>query len=744
MQLILNISKLTKISITAKQVKAAREDRITFGFSELPQEIYRVLKASHELHIRWVGPDQYDTASPLFSRLSPGLHVFYSPQRNSKSLDLLCPALNKVFGKLDCISPEDSFTKLSVERFASNAVTQYYQPLESLSNLVEYIKHKICSASDEECISSSSTLLYASSLDIDFDTISHALNIVAYWEPQTWNLGITKSAPNDRIEVGILSVETPLQPEELSLAGFLTVVGEDSKPSPTLFAFPARHHSTDTFFTSSFMSPSGLHPTLQLMLSSSSPPVSDRKCHVRNVLAALRGDPGLYKEALAIFYKTNTFCLTERNMWLRRYFIEYNGVRFMDTSVVSLTSNLKRLYVKIPLSTPLTGPVNGSASKTPTFDRAARIIRMAQKLTHIHIEASSDHGCRTKWLALICDLIGPADSCPTLQRLEITWSIYMLERFGIALDYIIRQLNEVFGTQGRLEGALTGRQGTWAWEHRGSNKGKTLNWGDGNMKKRVVLSLSGVDSLEWADSHIYIFHQLYAAHTGMPSVFNSESPYRRPTFHQVLDFETDRFAKYERAAMWKTVPKWEFVAMRGRCEREQQRGSLIHHEKKADNYVTKWLSDQGFECELDPTYKHLAVGKWRENQSDWGNASQRGAEGAPNFVPKGVDIDEFETRSRVPSVDAQPTAAPGLSNRTHSALPGDWSYTDSDDGLSEGKDVSETDSLLAYKLMRQEEHGWDSSDDGSTATEILEDIVFCPGEARYQIIDPEPNVTPSP
>ncbi|KAG4030294.1 hypothetical protein MFRU_012g00370 [Monilinia fructicola] len=280
--------KVDKISITAKQVKAAREDRLTFGFSELPQEIYRVLKASHELHIRWVSPDQYDTASPLFSRLSPGLHVFYTPQRNSKSPDLLCPALNKVFGKLDCVSPEDSFTKLSVERFASNAATQYYQPLESLSNLVEYIQKKICNASDEDCISRSSTLLSASSVDIDFDTISHALNIVAYWEPQTWNIGITNSAPKERVEVGILSVETPLQPEELSLAGFLTVVGEDSKPSPTLFAFPARHHSTETFFTSSFMSPSGLHPTLQLMLSSSSPPVSDRECSLHTHLTLPR------------------------------------------------------------------------------------------------------------------------------------------------------------------------------------------------------------------------------------------------------------------------------------------------------------------------------------------------------------------------------------------------------------------------------------------------------------------------
>ncbi|ESZ93721.1 hypothetical protein SBOR_5906 [Sclerotinia borealis F-4128] len=269
---------VSKKSITAKHIKAAREDRVTLSFSELPQEIYRVLKASHELHIRWVSPTQYDTASPLLSRLSPGLHVFYSPQRNSNNSDLLCPALRKIFGEIDCVSPDDSFTKLSVERFASNAATQYYQPLEDLTNLVEYIQQKICNDSDKECLLRANTLLHASSVDIDFDAISHAMNTVAYWEPQTWDLEVTNLASKDRVEVGILSVETPLQPEELSLAGFLTVVGEDTKTSPTLFAFSARHHSTETFFTSSFMSPSGLHPTLQLMLSSSSPPASDREC----------------------------------------------------------------------------------------------------------------------------------------------------------------------------------------------------------------------------------------------------------------------------------------------------------------------------------------------------------------------------------------------------------------------------------------------------------------------------------
>jgi len=73
--------KVTSSSISADELQAAREDRITFGLDELPQELYRVLKASHELHIRWINPFNYDSIAPLVSRLSPGLHVFYTPQR---------------------------------------------------------------------------------------------------------------------------------------------------------------------------------------------------------------------------------------------------------------------------------------------------------------------------------------------------------------------------------------------------------------------------------------------------------------------------------------------------------------------------------------------------------------------------------------------------------------------------------------------------------------------------------------
>lgn len=77
--------KVTTNSISTTGLKAAREDRITFGFEELPQELYRVLKGAHELHIKWVSEEPYESIVPLVSRVSPGLHVFYTPQRNSNN-----------------------------------------------------------------------------------------------------------------------------------------------------------------------------------------------------------------------------------------------------------------------------------------------------------------------------------------------------------------------------------------------------------------------------------------------------------------------------------------------------------------------------------------------------------------------------------------------------------------------------------------------------------------------------------
>jgi hypothetical protein len=121
-------------------------------------------------------------------------------------------------------------------------------------------------------------LIDAGSIDFDYDTISHALTVSAYWAPEEWNVDIHKLDSKDRVEVGILSSEKPTDPEELSLGGFLTVLGDDTKPSATLFSFPARHHQHAASYSAQFLTPTGLHPNLQLKVSNSIPPKDHETC----------------------------------------------------------------------------------------------------------------------------------------------------------------------------------------------------------------------------------------------------------------------------------------------------------------------------------------------------------------------------------------------------------------------------------------------------------------------------------
>ncbi|KAI9766817.1 MAG: protease B nonderepressible form [Geoglossum simile] len=278
--------KVTGHSLSLHSLKAAREARLTFGFNELPQELWRVLKQSHELHVRWASPHSYNSTAPFVSRVSPGLHVFFTP-RKGISPDLLCGLLRKVFGELKCQTPEKSFTRLSLisERFSTSSAFQYHQPLASLDELTTYLQQKICPSSDNACHDKASTIQSASYLDIDYDTISHALVLNAFWERAPdlglWNDVFEVVGGKEKVEVGVLASEVPTEPEELKLGGWLTVIGEDEKPSPALFSFPSRHHiltpTSSSTFSVSFIHPTGLHPTLRIQFPSSSnqPPLAE-------------------------------------------------------------------------------------------------------------------------------------------------------------------------------------------------------------------------------------------------------------------------------------------------------------------------------------------------------------------------------------------------------------------------------------------------------------------------------------
>lgn len=97
-------------AVSGPDIKAVREDRFTLGLEELPVELQEVLGAAHELHLRWASPSSYTAIGPWSSRLSPGLHVFYTPQSaktSSVSSNQPCSLLQKL-GVTECSSPNAS------------------------------------------------------------------------------------------------------------------------------------------------------------------------------------------------------------------------------------------------------------------------------------------------------------------------------------------------------------------------------------------------------------------------------------------------------------------------------------------------------------------------------------------------------------------------------------------------------------------------------------------------------------
>lgn len=173
---------------------------------------------------------------------------------------------------------QTSFTSLPSDRFSHSTAFQYYQPLEDLSVFTRYVGKDLCPlpasaaspAGTSSCASHVDLLSTASSLDISYDTISHALKVTGTWGVQDQPLRVVAPEATDhRVEVGILATDKPhgIEPHELGLSGALTVLGQDKKPSATIFKFPARHRRVEgASFDAAFLEPTGLHPTLQLRL----------------------------------------------------------------------------------------------------------------------------------------------------------------------------------------------------------------------------------------------------------------------------------------------------------------------------------------------------------------------------------------------------------------------------------------------------------------------------------------------
>jgi len=268
-----------------KNVQAAKEHRITLGLDELPSNVYpqvpnertefnttqvsSIFQQWHELHVRWASPKPHAGIPPFTSRVSPGLHIFFTPLPDTRE-DALCSQLRWLIPSevsrddLKCSTTASTSTKLPIlsERFSMSATSQFYAYLDNIGAYKGPWQFKMCEegplkAYCEKMVNEFGT---AWSVDIDYDTISRSVVLTAFWPvaekdwwveekgwtsshrlPSAWMIkhgGLSsKDLPTEEstVEIGVLSHEGNADPEDIQFGGFLTVLGQDKKPSTHLY-----------------------------------------------------------------------------------------------------------------------------------------------------------------------------------------------------------------------------------------------------------------------------------------------------------------------------------------------------------------------------------------------------------------------------------------------------------------------------------------------------------------------------
>ncbi|KAF3482393.1 pbn1 [Arthroderma uncinatum] len=271
---------LNDTALSLRSLKAAKQERILFDYTELPHEIRQVLKKCRDLRIRWASERPYAAVAPFSSRVSPGLHVVYTPANSGSSGEPLCRLLQKTFSdEIDCtVSPLLSSPASFISTTDSVPRLKFHTLLPSLPRLLSYVNQYICQE-DAECRNHVASISSASSLDIDYSDSTAHLMVAAYWAEAPVKDGWTEvikqpKDDQDRVEIGILAEQNRIKPEEVKVGGLLADVGRKGELTPTLFGFNSRHHPIQSTYRTQFPSPTGLHPTLQISIpqSSLSPP----------------------------------------------------------------------------------------------------------------------------------------------------------------------------------------------------------------------------------------------------------------------------------------------------------------------------------------------------------------------------------------------------------------------------------------------------------------------------------------
>jgi hypothetical protein len=137
------------------------------------------------------------------------------------------------------------------ERFSMSTSNQYYAYLGDIDSLTGHFQRLICGETgDESCAGTTKEFMTSRYIDVDYDTISRAVVLTAGWpsahdEGEGWTEEIIRPHADATVEIGVLTHEGNADPEDIQFGGFLTVLGQDERPStlpPPSTHSSSQHH----------------------------------------------------------------------------------------------------------------------------------------------------------------------------------------------------------------------------------------------------------------------------------------------------------------------------------------------------------------------------------------------------------------------------------------------------------------------------------------------------------------------
>ena len=133
-----------------------------------------------------------------------------------------------------------------------STTSQYYDYIDEIDRIKGPFQRTFCGENaSHECYDMVNSFATSSYVDIDYDTISRGVVLTAGWvqardDEKGWTQKIRQPSKDATVEIGVLSLEGNADPEDIQFGGFLTVLGQDEKPSTSFHLAHYPHHSVPT------------------------------------------------------------------------------------------------------------------------------------------------------------------------------------------------------------------------------------------------------------------------------------------------------------------------------------------------------------------------------------------------------------------------------------------------------------------------------------------------------------------